>query len=82
MADNYQALRIGKVTFKVLSWISAVLGLVVSVALFAGAGGTEVPRLAGLVWILIGALYFLIFYVMAEAIQLLLEMRDLLAKNK
>lgn len=82
MVDNYPALRIGRITFKVLSWISAVLGLVVSVALFAGAGGTEVPRLAGLVWILIGALYFLIFYVMAEAIQLLLEMRDLLAKNK
>jgi hypothetical protein len=81
MADNYQSLKIGKVTFKVLAWISAVLGLVVSVALFAGAGGADVPRLAGFVWILIGALYFLIFYVMAEAIQLLLEIRDLLAKK-
>lgn len=81
MADNYQFLRIGKVTFKVLAWISAVLGLVVSVALFAGAGGTEAPRLTGFVWILLGALYFLIFYVMAEVIQLLLEMHDLLAKK-
>ncbi len=81
MTNNYVSLRIGKVVFKVLAWVSAVLGLILSVAILAGAGGLDVPRLAGLAWIFIGALYFLIFYVMGEALQLLLEIRETLSKK-
>ena len=81
MENCYVALPIGKVTFKVLAWISVVLGLVLGVALLAGAGGADVPRLAGLIWIVVGVLYFLIFYVMGEAIQLLLEIREAVIKK-
>ena len=82
MGNEFWALQVGKVAFKVLAWISAVLGLVIAVAVLAGAGGPEASRLVGLVWIVVGALYFLIFYVMGQGIQLLLEIREILFAKK
>lgn len=80
MENRYTALRVGKVAFKVLAWVSAVLGLVLSVVLFAGGGGPDVPRVAGLIWLVNGALSFLIFHVLGEGIGLLLEIRASLNK--
>lgn len=80
MENSFWALRMGRVGFKVLAWISAVLGLIMSVALFAGAGGAEVPRWAGVVWIAVGALYFFFFYVLGQGISLLFEIHQALKK--
>ena len=76
MGKKFCSLKVGKVAFKVLAWISVVLGLILGIALLAGVGGPDVPRLVGLIWFVVGGLYFLFFYVLGEGIQLLLEIHD------
>lgn len=67
-------LKIASVTFKVLSWISAAFFLVVALIVLFGAGGADTPRAASLIFLIGGAIYFLILFTIAEGIGLLVNM--------
>jgi membrane-bound acyltransferase YfiQ involved in biofilm formation len=62
------------IIFKVLAWISAVFFLVVSVVVVFGAGGPDTPRAASIIFLVGGAIYFLILFTIAQALVLLVNM--------
>ena len=73
MEKTYKFLGISATIFKVLAWVSLVLGFVAAIVIFIGGGTPEAPRLTGLVGILLGIVYFFIFLTAAEVITLLLD---------
>lgn len=85
--DKYKYLKIARIIFKVLAWVAAGLGLVVGVTVFITGGGAPTalpdgtaipppPRATGLIFMLMGALYFLILFTVSEIIGLLLDIKD------
>ncbi len=71
MERSAKFLGIAAVIFKVLAWVSAVFFLVVALIVLFGAGGPDTPRVASLIFILGGALYFLLLFSIAEAFKIL-----------
>ena len=77
---DYKFLGIASTIFKVLAWVILALGVVMGLlVLITGGGPTPAgvpptPRAAGLVFILMGAFYFLLMYSISEVITLLLDM--------
>ena len=76
MYGDYKVLPIAPKVFKVLAWIGAALGVISALIIFAGMGLPETPRWMGLVTLIVGAIYFFIFTVAAEAVTLLLDMNS------
>ncbi|MFH1093626.1 MAG: hypothetical protein V1739_05660 [Candidatus Omnitrophota bacterium] len=72
MNKGLKFLSVSSLIFKVLAWISAVFFLVVSLIVLLGAGG-DTPRVAGLIFLLGGAIYFLILFTAAELIKLVIS---------
>jgi len=83
---EYKFLKIACTIFKALSW--AVLGIGIltgAIVLITGGGapvitpqGVEIPstpRAAGLLFMLMGAFYFLIMYTISEIINILLDLK-------
>jgi hypothetical protein len=79
--DKYKFLEIGAKVFKVLSWVSLAVGVVAGITIFIGGGTPDAPRLTGFVGILLGVVYFFIFFIASEIIKLLLEINDKLDKK-
>jgi predicted secreted protein len=86
--QEYKFLRIARVIFKVLSWVVLGLGIVVGIIVLVTGGnvptgavtpqGTPIPqtpRAAGVVFMIMGALYFVAFYTLSEIIGILLDIR-------
>ncbi len=71
--DDYRFLRVSVKIFNVLAWLSVVFGIAITVILVLGGKGPDAPRAAGLVGILLGAVYFLMFKTVSAVIRLLLE---------
>jgi len=74
MCKQFKVLKISSVIFKVLAWISAVFFIVVTFIVLLGFGGPDTPRIASLVFLLGGGLYFLILFSISEGIKLLLSL--------
>jgi len=74
MYGDYKVLPIAPKVFKTLAWIGAALGLISAMIIFAGMATPETPRWMGLVTLIVGAVYFFIFTVAAEMVNLLLDM--------
>jgi len=87
---EYKFLKVARIIFKVLAWIVLVLGVIVGlVAIITGGtlpgGAVTTPqgmpvspgqqRAAGVVMMLMSALYFLIIYTISEIIGILLDMK-------
>jgi len=79
MENQYTFLRLSIMLTKVLSYISAILGVVGAVIILfgktAGAG-----KLASLGVLFAGAIYFLALYLLSDLIRLMLDMDQRLAK--
>jgi len=71
--DRYKFLSVGSVIFKVLAWAAVIVGVISAVVIFIGGGTPQAPRLTGFVGLLLGAVYFFIFYTASEVIKLLLD---------
>ena len=85
---EYKFLKAARITFKVLAWLVLVLGVVVGIIVLVTAGniptgaitpqGTPIPptpKAAGLVFMIMGALYFLVLYTISEIISILLDLK-------
>jgi hypothetical protein len=83
---EYKFLKAARVIFKVLSWLVLGLGIVVgAIVLITGGGAPALtpdaeiveatPRAAGFVFMLMGAIYFLILYTISEIINILLDLK-------
>ena len=81
MTKNYKLLEVSSTVFKVLSWVSLVVGIVSAIVIFVGGGTPEAPRSTGFIGLLLGVVYFFIFLVTAEVITLLLEIRSKVEKG-
>ncbi|NQT90178.1 MAG: hypothetical protein HQ558_02890 [Candidatus Omnitrophica bacterium] len=82
--QDYKFLRVVRTIFKVLAWVMLALGIVVGAIVLVTGGGAApltpdgtapTPRAAGLVFMLMGAFYFLILYTFSEIIGILLDMK-------
>lgn len=81
MNKSYKLLEVSSTVFKVLSWVSLVVGIVSAIVIFVGGGTPEAPRSTGFIGLLLGVVYFFIFLVTAEVITLLLEIRSKVEKG-
>ena len=83
---EYKFLKVARIIFKVLSWVVLGLGIVVGVIVLITGGGAatitpdaqvieSTPRAAGLVFMLMGGIYFLILYTVSEIISILLDLK-------
>jgi len=76
MDKNYKFLGISAIIFKVLAWLSGVIGIISAIVIFIGGGTPEAPRMTGFIGLLLGLVYFFIFFTAAEVIALLLDLRN------
>ncbi len=67
--------------FKVLAWVSVAVGVISAVVIFIGGGTPEAPRSTGFVGLLLGAVYYFIFYTASGVIALLLDIKGKLDKG-
>ena len=74
--NNYRFLRTSGRIFDILGWVSLVVGAVVTVVILIGGGGPDSPRAAGIIGILLGGIYFLIFKTISGVIRLLLDIES------
>ncbi|MDP8230457.1 MAG: hypothetical protein P9L93_05075 [Candidatus Gorgyraea atricola] len=74
MVEKYKFLKISAVIFKVLAWVSVAVGIVSSIVIFIGGGTPDAPRVTGFIGLLLGAVYFFVFFTASEVISLLLEL--------
>jgi len=80
MDKNQKFLKIGSTIFKVLAWASVAIGVVSAVIIFIGGGTPQAPRTTGLIGLLLGVVYFFIFYTASCVISILLEIRTKIDK--
>ena len=76
MDKSYKFLGISAIIFKVLAWLSGVIGIISAIVIFIGGGTPEAPRMTGFIGLLLGLVYFFIFFTAAEVIALLLDLRN------
>lgn len=81
MQKTYKFLETSSIIFKVLSWVSLVVGVIASIVIFIGGGTPEAPRSTGFIGLLLGIVYYFIFFTASEVITLLLEIRTKLEKG-
>ena len=74
--NEYRFLRLSGRLFDILGWIALVLGAIFTVVVFLGGGGPDAPRAAGIVGILVGGVYFLIFKTIGGVVRLLLDIES------
>ena len=72
MNNGIKFLSTSALVFKVLAWISAVFFIVVSLVVLFGAGG-DTPRAASIIFLLGGAIYFMVLFTAAELIKLVIS---------
>ncbi len=86
---EYKFLKIARSIFKILAWLVLSLGIIVGIIVLITGGnvptgtitpeGTQIPptpKAAGLVFMIMGALYFLILYTLSEVIGILLDIKE------
>lgn len=81
MNKTYKFLETSSTIFKVLAWVSLVLGIIAGIVIFIGGGTPEAPRTTGFIGILLGIVYLFIFLTASEVITLLLEIRNKVDKS-
>lgn len=82
MDRSHKFLSVSCTIFKVLAWVSVALGVISAIVIFIGGGTPDAPRSTGFVGLLLGAVYFFIFFTASEVIAVLLEIRNKLEIGK
>ena len=82
MEKTYKLLSVSAVIFKILAWLSLVIGIVSSVIIFIGGGTPDAPRTTGFIGILLGVVYFFVSFTVSEVITLLLDMSSRINKGQ
>lgn len=82
---EYKFLKIARNIFRVLAWVVLVFFVAIGIIQLVvggvvaptipGAEAGQMPRLFGLVFMIMGAFYFLILYAISEIIGLLLDLK-------
>ncbi|MFH1061540.1 MAG: hypothetical protein V1747_01480 [Candidatus Omnitrophota bacterium] len=75
MDKEVKFISISALIFKVLAWISAAFFIVVSIIVLLGIGG-DTPRVAGLVFLIGGGIYFLVLFTIAEVLKLVVFLAE------
>ncbi len=75
MDKEVKFLNLSALIFKVLAWISVAFFAVVSVIVLLGFGG-DTPRVAGLVFLLGGVIYFLVLFTISVALKMLVFLTE------
>ncbi|MBU1086645.1 MAG: hypothetical protein KKD05_03915 [Candidatus Omnitrophica bacterium] len=70
MDKEVKFISIASLIFKILAWISAAFFVIVSIIVLLGAGG-DTPRIAGLVFLIGGGIYFLVLFTISVVINLI-----------
>ena len=81
MEKIHKFLQISSVIFKVLAWASVAIGIVSAIIIFIGGGTPQAPRTTGFVGLLLGLVYFFIFYTASCIVSVLLEIRNKVEKS-
>ena len=76
MDKKFKLLRTFSVVFKILAWATLVIGLVGTVGVLVAGGTPETPKAMSVVILIVGALYFVIFYTVGEVIKVLLAIEE------
>ncbi len=83
---EYKFLKASRVIFKVLGWVALALGVITGIIVLVTGGGAPTmtpqgveipptPKTAGLIFMVMGAFYFLILYTISEIISILLDIK-------
>ncbi len=75
MDKEVKFIGISAVIFKVLAWISAAFFLIVSIIVLLGAGG-DTPRIAGLVFLIGGGIYFLVLFTISVGLKIIANISE------
>ena len=75
MIKGLKFLGISSLVFKVLAWISAIFFLIVSLIVLFGAGG-DTPRAASIIFLIGGAIYFIVLLTVSELIKLAISLSN------
>jgi len=81
MEKSYKFLGTSAIIFKVLAWVSVVVGVISAIVIFVGGGTPEAPRSTGFLGLILGLVYYFIFFTASEVIVLLLELRNKVNKG-
>ncbi|NQT75978.1 MAG: hypothetical protein HQ566_05595 [Candidatus Omnitrophica bacterium] len=81
MDKTCKFLGISVIIFKVLAWVSVVVGVISAIVIFIGGGTPEAPRLTGFVGLLLGVVYYFIFFTASGVISVLLDIRSKVDKG-
>ena len=74
MTGKYGFLKVSATVFRILAWVVVILGALAFIVILVGGGTPEAPRFTSVLALLLGAIYFFIFYTASEIIKLLLEL--------
>ncbi len=80
MNSDFKFLQTAQLIFKVLAWVAVVFFAGIALLTFIGRGGADAPWFAGFVFLLGGALYFLLIYTVSEIIRMLNHLNDKIEK--
>ncbi len=81
MDKTCKFLGISAIIFKVLAWISVVVGVISAIVIFIGGGTPEAPRSTGFIGLLLGVVYYFIFFTASGVISILLDIHSKLNKG-
>lgn len=81
MEKKFKLLHLFGTVFKVLAWAALVIGVIGTVGVLVTGGTPETPRAMSAVILIVGALYFVIFYTVGEVIKVLLAIEEQTKKS-
>jgi hypothetical protein len=76
MNEKYGTLRKISGVFKLFAWVSALLGVAFCVIILVGGGTPEAPRATSLLALLLGFFYLVFFYMIAEVLNVLMDIES------
>lgn len=82
MEEKYRALRFLRMTFRVLAFVSAGAGLLFFLIILIGGGTPETPRATSILALILGFIYFVLFYTIGEVLQLFSDIEDNTRKTR
>ncbi len=81
MDDSNKNARKLKIIFQFFGWIAAALGVIFFFIILIGGGTPEAPRATSVLALLLGFFYFVLFFLIAEFLRLLVAIEANTRKN-